>query len=466
MAQSGDHYRSCSSLEKGCECQNQSLLEGQDLHYAEYAQQHLAPHWEGEPNRPTVKRILLACGKGLVLGLAVSGLLHSLRFFWRRTHFRPPFPPEVGFTVPKEPPQLQCVHSQNWTDYFDQPDWSIEPYGARTSFSLPVDADSLYLLSRGINQMGNLKITQSSEESDVVNVDIRVAYRSEDSLDLVNVCLTGGSENEYGVSILTPPHRGYRSGTGLLHFDVELALPAVNHGSNLGIKKLKTHLPTYSQNMAGLSETVSFGEVSLASANGHITIDSVAAGMGSFMTSNGDVSGHFEGESLRLATINGHIDATVALLNREGTQHSKLVMHTANGHVTAEVALISDANTGGNFGVAASSTNGFVDLAFTESPIGSVLKAKAVTTSGEVKVAVPNTYEGSYVGTTLVGKVFVMEQGFEDPEGKGRRREVISHRVGNRVDGTVYWVESDGSHAENESLVTASTTVSSVNLVI
>lgn len=470
MAQSGGHvYHACSNLEKGCECQNQPLLKGELPDFSHYAQQQ--PHWEEESNRPTIKKILVACGKGLVLGLAVSGFVHSFRFFRRHTHphFRPPFPPAEGFGAPKEPPHLQCVHSHNWTDYIDQPIWSTEPYGAGTSFSLPVDADSLYLLSRGINQIGNLKITQSDKESDLVDVDVRVAYKFEDALHLASVCLSGGAENGYGVSILTPPHRRHWSGKERLHFDVELTLPAAKEGSSLSIKNLRTHLPTYSQNIADLSETVSFGRVSLASVDGQITVDSVTAGMGSFVTSNGAISGHFEGESLRLATVNGNIDATVTLLNREERTHpSQLTMHTTNGHVASEVALITDdASAGGNFDVRAFSTNGFVDLAFTESPVGSVLKAEAATTNGEVKVAVPSTYEGGYSGTALVGRVFVMEQdSVEDPEGKGRHREIIKNRVGNRVDGTVFWVESDGSHAENESLVRASTTISSVKLVI
>ncbi|KAI6104721.1 hypothetical protein EV401DRAFT_2016134, partial [Pisolithus croceorrhizus] len=128
--------------------------------------------------------------------------------------------------------------------------------------------------------------------------------------------------------------------------------------------------------------------------------------------------------------------------------------------------LISDVDAGGKFDVDASSTNGFVDLTFTESPMGSVLKAVATTTNGEVKVAVPSTYEGSYLGTTVVGKVFVMERDVEDPEGKGRHREILKNGVGNRVEGTVYWVESDGSHEVNKSLVKALATTSSVNLVI
>ncbi|KAI6104718.1 hypothetical protein EV401DRAFT_642407 [Pisolithus croceorrhizus] len=462
MAQPSDHYHACSNIEKGCECQNQPFLEGQDLYYI---QQRLAPHWR-EVKRPTLKKILVACGIGLVLGLAVSGLLHSWRFFRRHTHARPPFPPEVGFPAPEDPPQLQCVHSQNWTDYFDQPTWSTEPYGAATSFSLPIDADSLYLLSRGANQLGNLKITQSNKESDVADVDIRVAYQSKDSLDLVTVCLIEGGGNNYGVSILTPPHRGHWSARRPLHIDVELTLPAAKEDNTLDIKSLSTHLPPYSQNVTGLSEDISFGKISLESVDGYIAVDSVTTRSGSFKTVNGDISGHFEGESLKLVTANGNIDATVTLLNHGGILPSKLMLRSANGHVASEVAMISDANASGKFDVDASSTNGFVDLAFTKSPVGSVLKAVATTTNGEVKVAIPSTYEGGYLGTTVVGKVFVMERDVEDPEGKGRHREIIKNRMGNRVEGTVYWVESDGSHEENNSLVKAIATTSSVNLVI
>ncbi|KAI6115835.1 hypothetical protein F5141DRAFT_1290444 [Pisolithus sp. B1] len=361
---------------------------------------------------------------------------------------RPPLPPKVGFYVPEDPPQL------------------TEPYGAVTSFSLPVDADSLYLLSRGANQLGNLKITQSNKESDVVDVDIRVAYQSKDTLDLATVCLTGGGENQYGVGILTPPHRGHWSHRWLLHFDVELTLPAAKEGSTLDIKSLTTHLPTYSQDVTDLSETISFGRIFLASVDGGITVDSVTTHLSLFKTVNGGFSGHFEGEFLQLITVNGNIDATGTLPNHEGILPSILVTRSANGHVASEVALISDVDAGGKFDVDASSTNGFVDLAFTESPMGSVLKAVATTTNGEVKVAVPSTYEGSYLGTTVVGKVFVMERDVEDPEGKGRHREILKNGVGNRVEGTVYWVESDGSHEVNKSLVKALATTSSVNLVI
>ncbi|KAI6139278.1 hypothetical protein EDD17DRAFT_1746824, partial [Pisolithus thermaeus] len=76
-----EHYHACPNVEKSCVCQNQPLLEGRDLHYV---QQRLAPHWR-EANRLTIKKILVACGTALLLGLAVSGLLHSWRLFRRHT---------------------------------------------------------------------------------------------------------------------------------------------------------------------------------------------------------------------------------------------------------------------------------------------------------------------------------------------------------------------------------------------
>ncbi|KAI6115839.1 hypothetical protein F5141DRAFT_1099121 [Pisolithus sp. B1] len=410
MAQPSDRYQ-------------RPLLEGQDLHYVQQ-----------QANRPTIKKILVACGTALLLGLAVSGLLHSWRLFRRHTRAvcRPP----------------------------------TEPYGAETSFSLPVNANSVYLLSRGANQLGNLKITQSDKESDVVDVDIRVTYESKDFLDLATVCLTGGEENQYGVSILTPPHRDHWSGQRPLHFDVELALPAAKEGSTLGTKVLMTHLPTYSQSVTASSNTMSFGKFSLASVDGDITVNSVASAFGFYKTVNGNISGHFQGGLLELVTVNGNIDATVTLFNNAFSRlTSKLLTRSANGHATSEVTLISDPKFGGNFDVDTSSMNGFVDLAITESPVGSVLKAVATTTNGEVKVAVPSTYEGSYFGTTVVGKAFVMERDVEDPEGKGRHREIVKNRLGNRVEGAVYWVESDRSHKKNKSLVKALSTSSSVSLV-
>ena len=132
--------------------------------------------------------------------------------------------------------------------------------------------------------------------------------------------------------------------------------------------------------------------------------------------------------------------------------------------IDSEVTLTSDVATGGKFDVDASTTNGPVDLKFIKSPVSALLKAKAKSTIGRVKVALAPEYEGYFSGSSVIRDVSLVNRNVEDPEGKGRRRE---HRAGQSVDGlSVFWVESDGSHAENESSVEASTTISAVEILV
>ena len=114
----------------------------------------------------------------------------------------------------------------------------------------------------------------------------------------------------------------------------------------------------------------------------------------------------------------------------------------------------------------ASTKNGAVGLHFTESPVGAVLKCTAKSTIGPVDVALSPAYEGKFSGSSVIGAAIVVERNVEDPEGKGRHREVVRHRAGKNVDGTVFWVESDGSHEENESSVEASTSISAVKILV
>lgn len=109
------------------------------------------------------------------------------------------------FDISEDPPLLNCVLAHNWTEYFHSPPWTPERFGAETSFALPANADSLSLLAKGSYQHGHVKFVQSTEESDSVDVRVRVAYRSEEAIEHVAVCLTGNADNEYGVGIFVCP---------------------------------------------------------------------------------------------------------------------------------------------------------------------------------------------------------------------------------------------------------------------
>ncbi|KIM59348.1 hypothetical protein SCLCIDRAFT_1217913 [Scleroderma citrinum Foug A] len=457
--QTNDNQHICAG-EKCSECQQQPLM-GVELQSAEQHRAQCGRHC-GAKRKPLIRRLVAACGKGLLWGIAIAFLWRTSRFLHR--HPSPDWSYEEAILISEDPQNLSCVLAHNWTEYAHPPVWSIERFGAKTSFALPANADSLSLLARGSYQHGHVEFVQSTEESDTVDVNVRVAYRFEEAIENAAVCLTGNGKNEYGIGIFTPKRKGRWSGKEGLRFDIQVTLPAGKGGDGLNIKRLETELPNYSQNVADLWKTVSFDHIALSSVNGHVSVDSVTADTGLFTTSNGGISGHFNAESLELVTLNGPIRASVALLNRKGAHPSTLLMHTANGPIDSEVTLTSDVATGGKFDVDASTTNGPVDLKFIKSPVSALLKAKAKSTIGRVKVALAPEYEGYFSGSSVIRDVSLVNRNVEDPEGKGRRRE---HRAGQSVDGlSVFWVESDGSHAENESSVEASTTISAVEILV
>ncbi|KAG9312162.1 hypothetical protein JVU11DRAFT_7452 [Chiua virens] len=333
-----------------------------------------------------------------------------------------------GKTGPPPPPgdADHCVTSSNWTTYYDHPSWTIDyPHGAEAFFSLPVDSDALYLVSRGAYQQGLVDIEQSTEASDTVDIRVRVAYFNDKALERATVCQLQRAEGEHGVGIFTPPFRGphhHENPKGRLQFYVTLTLPA----GSLSIKNLETEMPNYSQFVADLQESVLFDKVSLASANGPINVKSIACDVGRFASLNGDIDGHFVASSLDLDTANGGIAPT-------GADPSRLAIHTANGEIDAEVSLTSEALISGEFEVDAKSNNGAVGLKFTDTPVDSVLRCNAETNVGEVEVELDGAFEGVYSLQTILGSKTVSQRDdVEDPSGKGRHRVVVAEQ-GNRA---------------------------------
>lgn len=115
---------------------------------------------------------------------------------------------KVGYPPPADGDVDECVGSTNWTSYYDQPPWSPEyPYGAETAFSLPLDSDALYLISRGAFQQGVVNIEQSTQVADTVDVRVRVAYHDGQVLERATVCRMERADREYGVGIFVCYHR-------------------------------------------------------------------------------------------------------------------------------------------------------------------------------------------------------------------------------------------------------------------
>ncbi|KIJ66010.1 hypothetical protein HYDPIDRAFT_110134 [Hydnomerulius pinastri MD-312] len=456
-----DSYYADASVEKGC-CQVQPLLPGAEVPHTCPGYGRYGRH--ASNRRSFMKGFTAACGVGALIWLALSSAQHVLSYgtsrFWADG--------EAGYPAPTDGEVHECVGSTNWTTYHDLPSWSRSyPHGAETAFTLPVDADTLYLLSRGAYQHGIVEVDQSSEATDTVGVRVRVAYYYDGALERATVCHVERVENEHGVGIFTPPREPRYNQKDQMRFEVKLTLPAGSDGA-LAVKNFETKMPNFDQNVGDLWETVLFDNIVLQSSNGDIHAESITSEIGQFLSSNGGIDGHFNvGSALDLRTSNGGITSSVTLLNREGADTSKLAIHTSNGHIQSEIALVSESGTGGEFDVDTESTNGSIGLTFTDSPVDSLLNCRAQTTLGGLQVALHSAYEGTYSVETTLGKRMVEQrQEVEDPAGRGRHRQVSQDKASRGNSGSVSWVENDGSSSGTEGSVVLKTTLASARLII
>ncbi|KAG2142310.1 uncharacterized protein EDB93DRAFT_1293449 [Suillus bovinus] len=81
------------------------------------------------------------------------------------------------------------------------PDPSDGVVTSESLFTLPVDSDSLYLISRGAFQYGTITVEQSTEASDDVIIRIRAAYFKEEAFENANICHLKRQENQNGIGI-------------------------------------------------------------------------------------------------------------------------------------------------------------------------------------------------------------------------------------------------------------------------
>lgn len=110
-------------------------------------------------------------------------------------------PNEPGYPGPSDGAVLGCIGGAEWDAYYDLPSWAQLPLGSESLFTLPVDSEALYFISRGVYQYGTITVEQSAEVSDNVFVRVRAAYYTEEALNRANVCRIKRQEMENGIGI-------------------------------------------------------------------------------------------------------------------------------------------------------------------------------------------------------------------------------------------------------------------------
>ncbi|KAJ7099363.1 hypothetical protein B0H15DRAFT_819979 [Mycena belliarum] len=374
--------------------------------------------------------------------------------------------PYGGYPVPRGVDLEDCI--AGWSESSRSSESQLFPYSAKASFDLALPSETLLLLSEGALSAGNLRVTTSSKTSDSVRVNVVVSYHSASVRDLAKVCLLKRDAGEGGVGIFTPRNWRSRQRTYRLYFDVELILPAGSAGSPVDIHGLTTDVHNFGQDLEALQDIINFGQISLKGSNGRIRARTLGASNATISTSNGAVSfdylvatsttvrstnGGISGtyvvaDSLDLTTSNGAINVAVGINGSESVRHT-LGMTTSNNVIDALVNLDTYSGTGGDFRVAAKTSNGRLTTRVGSLPLDAVLTLDARTSNSAASAVLPATFEGKVEASTSNAPVVMQRvDGHErdpacehtDSECKGRSRTVQTRMISKQhMTGSVYW---------------------------
>ncbi|KAJ6578912.1 hypothetical protein DFH09DRAFT_349821 [Mycena vulgaris] len=369
-----------------------------------------------------------------------------------------------GYPVPPDVSLEECA--TGWSESIRRNPIFDFPYSAGVSFDVPLPSETLLLLSHGALSAGQLKITTSSELTDIARVHVVVHYYTTQVRDTTKVCMLKRKAGESGVGIFTPTTWWNRKRTERLRFEVELVLPRGTASSPLFIKNLVTDVSNFSHDVDALKDIINFGDIHLKGSNGGIHAKSLAAANVAATTSNGAVSldylvalsaavrssnaaisGNFNvQDSLDLVTSNGAIKVAVAINGSEAAK--TLTMRTSNDVIDSTIDLSTTTGKAGNFGLKATTSNGRLTTRITSAPLDSVLTLEARTSNSQASVALPVTYEGSLglYTSNSAANIQRVDSHEKDPACKAKtdcksRTRVIETTLvtKGRAEGSVYW---------------------------
>ena len=169
------------------------------------------------------------------------------------------------------------------------------PFSSETTFELPVNSETLFLISRGHLSSGTVDlVTSRNQAPNSIGVHIVTNYFREDIRDLTKVCRLERGKGEDGVGIFvsrtsiqksrrkmgsnqltfqTPKWKngGNHHGMGeQLYFETIITLPEVSGSHPLTVKKLETNVANTFHRIADLNKKVKFRSISLKGSNAPI----------------------------------------------------------------------------------------------------------------------------------------------------------------------------------------------------
>lgn len=359
------------------------------------------------------------------------------------------------------------------------------PYSSKTSFELPLSAETLYLLARGPYASGSVDIMTSSEQKeDSVGVHVTVNYYRKEIRDVVRVCEISRGPGDKGVGIFTPRdlHRHNPPGRGL-YFETVIVLPELAKESwPLHIKDLETDVQNSVHRVYGIAEQVSFARLKLQGSNGAILTLSLDATTAVLKTSNSAISGSYNvSKELSIETSNGRVIAAASLYNDPTSPPTKLHIKTSNGAVEANVDLFAASKSksrglGGKrvsekvnpqYDVDVRTSNGRLEVNYGKSPVNATLRFEGTTSNSPATASLHPAYQGTFKVQTSNSAAQLIEHSVPDPSGRGRTRKVVRNSVSKTgFSGSVEWVGDGDKDSTPKGTVSLTTSNSRAALVL
>lgn len=115
----------------------------------------------------------------------------------------------LEYAMPKNLNLVHCVDAEEWNDsnVMDSTDDLNFRYASEASFDLPLSSATLFLISRGENLGGAVRVVTSEEQADdSAKVLISLRYYEEKVRDWTKVCLLSRDEDEDGVGVFVSDH--------------------------------------------------------------------------------------------------------------------------------------------------------------------------------------------------------------------------------------------------------------------
>jgi len=341
-------------------------------------------------------------------------------------------------------------------------------------FDLPIDAEGLFVASRGSLSSGIVRVHQSSNVKDL-KVTVVAHYRKKEELERAKACQVDLKSGGKGVVIFTPFRLFPPKQKDRLFFVVDVTFPSPSPSQ--GIRHLPSFaldFPRFALNVDNLSG-YSFRSLALKSTNGPISVNSVMGETVITEGKNGKIEGSFNvTRLLKVCTTNSPINVSINAHSNLPRKPTVVSLKSTNDVLQSNISLStnSSSGTGGHFRVYTHTSNAVLNVSFSASPPDSHLVLYGSTRNAPARVALDPAFEGGFLlQTTRFRPTLHVTPGVKDPTGHGRQRKVDDRVVAGRaLIGNVSWVPH-GQHtprpeAEKAGWASVSSLNSPVTLVL